>query len=219
MDDSVVWVAALGIGAVGFLLLALAGMIAMYLNTKPPSAKGETTAEKPRFRTKSTPHTNGSHPQARADAPTDESRPRAGEAIGADRSQAHASQPRAKRRTIGGFWAWVKAWIFASVHAGTVSVVLGGITFFEDLANASEEIQRTGNVTFPKRLLPGTLSGAESRERLSGSSGGLLRDGHHHSEVQGDEENEDQSQAEGIDQSGASSPDAAGWEVVDSTSS
>jgi hypothetical protein len=205
MDDSALWVAALGIGAVGFLLLALAGMIAMYLNTKPSS-------------TKDTPPTNGSRPHARADAPTEEPRPRAGEAIGADRSQAHASQPRAKPRTIGGFWAWVKAWIFASVHAGTVSVVLGGITFFEDLANASEEIQRTGNVTFPKRLLPGTLSGSESRERLSGPSGALLRDGHPHSTVQGDGGNEDQSEAENPNQPDASSPNAPGWEVIDSTS-
>jgi len=215
MDEPVLWVAALGIGAVGFLLLALAGMIAMYLNTKPSSTKGETAAEKPRSRTKGTPPTNGSRPQARTEASTDEPQPHAGDTTSTDRSQTHASQPRAKRRTIGGFWAWVKAWIFASVHAGTVSVVLGGITFFEDLANASQEIQRTGNVTFPKRLLPGTLAGAEPRERLSGPSGGLLRDGHHRSEVQGDEGNEDQVQAEGLDQPGTSSPDAAGWEVVD----
>ena len=47
MDDSALWVAALGIGAVGFMLLALAGMIAMYLNTKPPSAKDRASTETP----------------------------------------------------------------------------------------------------------------------------------------------------------------------------
>ena len=57
-------------------------------------------------------------------------------------------------------WLWVKAWIFAVLHATTVSLVVGGMTFFEDLAKASTEIQQEGRVSFPKQLLPGTIAGS-----------------------------------------------------------
>ena len=99
-----------------------------------------------------------------------------------------------------GPWLWIKAWIFAVFHASIVSLVLGGITFFEDLAKASEEIQSTGRVTFPKQLLPGQLSGSMSQKRLTQSSG-------------------DSAQTESDDVKTLDSPDAAapgvpGWEVV-----
>ncbi|MCX7683603.1 MAG: hypothetical protein N2508_16805 [Anaerolineae bacterium] len=75
-------------------------------------------------------------------------------------------QPVAASAVSGSPWLWIKAWIFAMIHAGTVSVVLGGITFFEDIARASDEIQRSGTVTFPRQLLPGALSEASANRRL-----------------------------------------------------
>ena len=218
MDDSALWVAALGIGAVGFLLLALAGMIAMCLNTKPPSAKDRASTETPQPKARRRPSGKKRPSQTKAQASTDESPP-AEDAAGATGAQSSSTSSHARHKTVGGFWAWIKAWIFASIHAGTVSIVLGGITFFEDLANASEEIQRTGTVSFPKQLLPGTLSGSTSRERLSRPSGGLLRDGHDHSDNQHDdqpeESNEDPIESGEIDPPGEDPAGAADWEVVD----
>jgi hypothetical protein len=73
-----------------------------------------------------------------------------------------------RARTPGGLLlAWLKAWVFAFIHAGAVSFVLGGVTFFEDLVRANEEIQSTGTVNFPKRLLPGTFSGPEPARSLA----------------------------------------------------
>lgn len=80
-------------------------------------------------------------------------------------------QPVATSAMGGGPWLWVKACIFAIVHAGTVSLVLGGITFFEDIARASDEIQRSGTVTFPRQFLPGALSEASANRRLPGPAG------------------------------------------------
>lgn len=157
MDDSVLWTVALGIGMLGLLLLTIAGVVAMYLNTRARRVGDAASADK------SQAHTGDV-------ASTDKSRAHAGDVTSTDKSQLRADSSSAKRTTTGGFWAWVKAWIFALVHAGTVSVVLGGITFFEDLAKASEEIQLTGTVTFPKQLLPGTLAESASRKRLSRSS-------------------------------------------------
>ncbi len=47
------------------------------------------------------------------------------------------------------------------LHAGVVSFVLGGLTFFEDLVRANGEIRRTGTVSFPRQLLPPSLTGAQ----------------------------------------------------------
>lgn len=142
MDDSLLWVIALASGAFGLLLLSLAGLAAVYW--KKPSAdaasKQRATTEKKRARAAQITATE------KASSPAD---PATGQ-----RPSTPAASP----------WAWIKAWIFAIVHAGTVSVVLGGITFFQDLAKASEEIQSTGNVSFPKQLLPGTLSMPSQRQ-------------------------------------------------------
>ncbi|HET89750.1 MAG TPA: hypothetical protein ENN99_03285 [Chloroflexi bacterium] len=66
---------------------------------------------------------------------------------------------------------WLKAWLFAVLHASTVSMVVGGITFLEDLSKASEEIQNVGRVSFPKQLLPGPLTGAATHRQLSEATG------------------------------------------------
>jgi hypothetical protein len=202
MDDSVLWVVAFGVGALGFLLLAAAGLVAMYLNTGPRDGRDETPIE---------------HPQAQAEEvpPADESQSPPENVATADESQPQLESPLGTPRASGGFWAWVKAWIFALVHAGTVSVVLGGITFFEDLANASEEIQHTGTVSFPKQLLPGTLSGSMARQRLSQTSGGLLRDGHWRGGDQADEPDKDPAGAKDNNQPNEAPSKAAAWEVID----
>jgi hypothetical protein len=95
--------------------------------------------------------------------------------------------------------AWVKAWIFAFIHASTVSLVMGSITFFEDMLRANEEIERTGTVSFPKQLLPGTVTGSAVRKRLSQPSG--------------DSKTGDEVEESG--QSAKSSSKAVKWEVVD----
>jgi len=80
-------------------------------------------------------------------------------------------------RASGGSWLWLKAGVFAVIHAGAVSFVLGGLTFFEDIARANEEIRTTGTVTFPKRLLPKTLAGPDSILPLARVGDELLRNG------------------------------------------
>ena len=186
MDESVLWAVALGTGVLGLLLLTVAGAVAMYLNTRTRARRARNTASVDRS-------------QARAEdlAAADESQARAGDVASTDKSQLRVDRSAAGRTTAGGFWAWIKAWVFALVHAGTVSLVLGGITFFEDIAKASDEIQRTGTVTFPKQLLPGTLPGplggsASRKKRLSRPSDDL----------------------EDPDQPDASPHAAVGWEVV-----
>lgn len=218
MDESVLWVVALGVGAVGFLILAIAGLVAMYLNTRTPGAGDTDSTKKRNSRTRNAATTKRSQPHVEDANSTGESRPHAEEVATADESRPPADSARTKRKTAGGFWAWVKAWIFAVAHAGTVSVVLGGITFFEDLANASDEIQRTGTVTFPKQLLPGTLSGPASRKYLSQPSGGLLGRGQRRRADQPDETDERDGETGNPDQSTGSPPNVAGWEVVDMAS-
>ena len=174
MDDSVLWAVALGSGALGLLLFTFAGVVAVILNGRARRAVGVAAA--------------------------DESQSRAGDVASTDKSQPRVASSSAKTATAGGFWIWIKAWVFAAVHAGTVSLVLGGITFFEDLARASDDIQRTGTVTFPKQLLPGTLTGPSSRRLLSRPSDDLSR-----SDDSGDTSD---------DVPGAPSPGSAEWEVV-----
>ena len=215
MDDSVLWIAALGIAALGFLLLAVAGMVAMYLNTRAPSAEDTVSTKKPKSRTRDVAPADKSRPHVEKAAPSKASQPRAEDAASTDESRLRAGLPRAGRKTAGGFWAWIKAWIFALVHAGTVSVVFGGITFFEDLANASDEIERTGTVTFPKQLLPGTLSGPVSRDRLARPANALLGQGHPRGAGQRDEADEDSAEPGNLNRPTGSPPDATGWEVVD----
>ena len=154
MNESELWAVALGTGMLGLLLLTMAGAIAMVLSIRARRARDAAFAGKSQANTEDA--DAGGKSQSRADDVSRTGKPRS-----------RAQSPETKYAVSGGFWPWVKAWIFALVHAGTVSVVLGGITFFEDLAKAGEEIHRTGTVTFPKQLLPGTLAGSATRKRLS----------------------------------------------------
>jgi hypothetical protein len=150
MSDTVLWVLAVGVGVIGFLLLFIAAGVAFFLRSENRDLNAR-----------------GSAPAAgRAEAP--------GQTASA---QAATGQPDAPAPEYpetpaptpagGGLWAWIKAWLFASVHAVTVSLVLGAVTFFEDLARASDEIEHTGTVTFPKRLMPGATVQPASPRRLS----------------------------------------------------
>ena len=170
MDESVLWAIAIGAGALGLLLLAVAGAVAVYWNA---------VARRPKRVAKS--------------------QPRGGDLAAAKQGRSPANSSQAQPAPANSPWLWVKAWLFALFHAGTVSLVMGGITFFQDLAKASDEIQSAGTVTFPKQLLPGTLSGSTSRRRLSQ----LPKDA---SKTEGDAE---------VGEPGAASGDTSGWEVVD----
>ncbi len=171
MDDSMLWAVALGAGVLGLLLLAVAVVVAIYMNIKTRAAGDGDSADR-----------SNSHTE---DADLSKSK--------------HISQQQedsgAERASGGNFWTWVKAWIFAAVHAGTVSVVLGAITFFEDIAKAGDEIESTGTVTFPKQLLPGSLVGSMSRQRLAQPS--------------------DSDELEALDSPDETAPETTGWEVVD----
>jgi len=196
MNESELWAIALGTGMLGLLLLTMAGAIAMVLSIRARRTRDAAFAGKSQANTEVA--DAGSNPQSRAEdvPPTGKSRSR-------------AKLPETKRTVGGGFWPWVKAWIFALVHAGTVSVVLGGITFFEGLAKAGEEIQRSGTVTFPKQLLPGTLTGAvrpaATRQRLSQPSDDAVRPAVRPAVTP----------YEDLDRPADPPPDTEGWEVVD----
>jgi hypothetical protein len=141
MDDSVLWAVALGVGMFGLMLLTIAGAIAVYWNT---------IVRKPE-----------------KDTGSDEAESRPGKIATAEKKQPPARPVAEQPVLVNGLWLWIKAWLFAVLHAATVSLVVGGITLFEDLANASTEIQREGTVSFPKQLLPGAISGSgASRKRL-----------------------------------------------------
>jgi hypothetical protein len=180
MDDSVLWAVAFGVGTLGLLFLAVAVVVAIYLNIRARRAGPPASVERSRT-------------QAGRVASTDRPQPQGEDAACTGEPEVRAGASDVEHPLGGGFWAWVKAWIFAIAHAGTVSVVLGGVTFFEDMARAGEEIRRTGTVTFPKQLLPGSLPGSSSRKRLTEPSDDL----------------------EKLDQPDASSKKTAGWAVVD----
>jgi hypothetical protein len=144
MDESVLWAIAIGTGVLGLLLLAVAGAVAVYWNTVSRRPQRAPYADKPQSY--------------------------AGDLTAARKEQSPANSFRAQPTTVNSPWLWIKAWLFALLHAGTVSVVMGGVTFFQDLAKSSEEIQTTGAVTFPKQLLPGTLSGSTTQKQLSRST-------------------------------------------------
>jgi hypothetical protein len=141
MDDSVLWAVALGVGMFGLMLLAIAGAIAVYWNTVVRRPEKDTVPDK--------------------------TESRAGKIAAAEKKQPPAHPAVEQPIPVSSPWLWVKAWLFAVLHAATVSLVVGGITLFEDLATASTEIQREGTVSFPKQLLPGTISGSgASRKRF-----------------------------------------------------
>jgi len=172
MEESLLWAVALGAGVLGLLLLAVAVVVAIYLNIKGRGVEDGDSAD-------------GSPTRAEAADPSKSNR--------VSRQEEDASG--AERASVGSFWAWVKAWVFAAVHAATVSLVLGAITFFEDLAKAGDEIETTGTVTFPKQLLPGPLAGSMSRRRLAQPS--------------------DADDLENLDLPDEAASETPGWEVVD----
>ena len=177
MDESTLWAVAIGIGLLGLVLLAVGTLAAVYWSAATNEARGASSAGNPR-------------PQEKGAAEAGKPKPQAGE-------MARAPSPGVGQPAGVGFLAWVKAWIFAFIHASTVSLVLGGITFFDDMARANDEIQRTGTVSFPKQLLPVTVTGSAVRKRLSQPSDG----------------------ASEKPQPPAESSDAVGWEVVDEADS
>jgi hypothetical protein len=108
----------------------------------------------------------------------------------------------------GGSWVWLKAGVFAFIHAGAVSFVLGGLTFFEDIARANEEIRTTGTVTFPKRLLPKTLVGPDASLPLVPARDGVLTSGGHRASSESSPSTNPTRQA-------SANPGSDDWEVVD----
>ncbi len=190
MDESVLWAVAIGIGLLGLVLLAVGTLAAVYWGAATHGDRQAHPPGNPRARTKGANAAGKSKSQSEETSSASEPRPR-------------APAPGVGQPVGGGFLAWVKAWIFAFIHASTVGLVLGGITFFEDMVRANDEIQRMGTVSFPKQLLPGTLTGSTVRERLSRPAGGLLERG------EGDDASEE------AHQSGEPSSDAAEWAVVD----
>jgi hypothetical protein len=166
MSDTTLWSLAIGVGAVGLLLLAVAGVAAWLLSGR---AHGMSAA--PQQRTSYGERVGPTEKLEPQDAVPDGGPPR-------------VRRPAAERpggQGSGGLLlAWLKAWIFAFIHAGAVSFVLGGVTFFEDLVRANGEIQSTGTVSFPKRLLPGAFSESEtSRSLTQRADEGALEDGQH----------------------------------------
>ena len=184
MDDMLLWAVALVVGVLGLLLLAVAGAAAVTLNSGTQRARQKTAA------------------QGIGAASANRARAYAAAVPPADRSQPLAGQASAS----SGIWAWIKATFFAAVHAAAVSFVLGGVTFFEDLVRANEEIRQTGTVTFPKQLLPGTLY--DSRKSLS-SPADTAAEGEYR------EDDAAQGPLSDADRSSQSSAETLSWEVVD----
>ncbi|MEA3341847.1 MAG: hypothetical protein U9R15_17925 [Chloroflexota bacterium] len=189
MKESVLWAVAIGVALLGLVLLAVGTLAAVYWGAATGGTKKAASTRK-------------SRPQAGNVAAADKSKLRPEETSSASESRPRPSSSEARQPAGGGFLLWVRAWIFAFIHASTVSLVLGGITFFEDMAKANDEIQHTGTVSFPKQLLPGTLTGSAVRERLSRPAGGLLERG------------KNGGTADKPKQSDEPSSDAAEWEVV-----
>jgi hypothetical protein len=136
MNDMILWIVALGIGGLGLLLLGVAGVAAAAISSAQRGRRA-TEAAPPARRAAVSPASGAGRPAG---------------AIGQD-------APDAAPDATGTLWAWVKACVFALIHAGVVSFVLGGLTFFEDLVRANGEIRRSGNVSFPRQLLPPSLGG------------------------------------------------------------
>ncbi len=145
MNDTLIWAIAMGSGLLGLLLLAFTGIAAFYLRFGPRSFRPPRTTSKPA--STSTPPPSSTPVSDLSD----------GTVSTAGSQLPPAAEPPSEAPT-GSLWLWVKAWVFAMLHATTVSLVVGGITFFEDLAQADEEMHTTGSVTFPKQLLPRPLA-------------------------------------------------------------
>jgi len=130
MNEIALWMVALAAAVLGLFLLGVAGIAAAVLNAHRNAANDEDRAV-------------GSDP-GMAEQPS-----------GASEDSLHeVSSPTVRG---AGIWVWMQAWLFASLHALVVSLVLGAVTFYEDIVQSHREIERTGRVSFPKNLLPGSV--------------------------------------------------------------
>jgi len=139
MNEVALWTVALATAVIGFLLLATAGVAAAIL-------KSRRSADRDRDDAVSTELPGQQQISSYSDEPAKEEAPASSKG--------------------GGIWVWLQACILASLHALVVSVVLGVMTFYEDIVQSHEEISRTGRVSFPKSLLPGSVA-TPARHRLS----------------------------------------------------
>ncbi len=156
MNDTLIWAIAMGSGLLGLLLLAFTGIAAFYLRFGSHSKRSSRTSPKPASNSTPPPSSPPVSELPESAAPT-------------THSQLPPAAESPSEAPSGNLWLWVKAWIFAMLHATTVSLVVGGITFFEDLAQADEEMHTTGSVTFPKQLLPRPLAALppQKKKRLA----------------------------------------------------
>ena len=139
MNEVALWTVALTTAALGFLLLAIAGVAAVLLKSRRTADPSLDEAAGTR-----------SHVQEAASG-----------------SSGGGVKEAASSAVVGSHvWVWLQACVFASLHALVVSLVLGVVTFYEDIVQAHAEIRRTGSVSFPKKLLPGSIA-APFRHRLS----------------------------------------------------
>ena len=139
MDEVALWTVALTTAALGFLLLAIAGVAAVLFRSPRTADQSLDTA-------------------ASTESHTHEA---ASGGSGGVVNEAAASASMGRH-----VWVWLQACVLASLHAVVVSLVLGVVTFYEDIVLAHDEIRRTGSVSFPKNLLPGSIV-APFRHRLS----------------------------------------------------
>ena len=146
MNDMMLWIVALGIGGAGLLLLGLAGVAAVAIRSAASSRSQSDQAAS------TVPQPAGAFSPAPADQPSS----------AAMRAPATGELPGR-----GGPWVWFKACVFALIHAVAASFVLGGLTFFEDLVRANDEIRRRGTVSFPPQLLPPSLAGTAASGSLA----------------------------------------------------
>jgi hypothetical protein len=130
MDEVALWTVALATAALGLLLLAVAGVTAAILKSRRQDDLDHEDATDSKLQ-----------PQEQTD-------------IGSD----HVADGASPVPKGGGVWVWFQACVFATLHALVVSLVLGIVTFYEDIVQAHDDIQRTGRVSFPKNLLPGSVS-------------------------------------------------------------
>lgn len=138
MNEIALWVVALTTAALGLLLLGVAGLAAALIKARRNAALEEDLVAGP----------DEASAKETRDGPED---------------SLHEVSPSTARGT--GVWLWLQAWLFASLHALVVSLVLGAITFYEDIVQSHREIARTGRVSFPKNLLPGSMV-VSARNRL-----------------------------------------------------
>jgi len=139
MNEVALWTVALTAAVLGFLLLVIAGVAAALLRSR------RIADQDPDMATSAEPHVQEAT---------------RGDSGGVVQDTPSSASPGSH------ILAWLQACVLASLHALVVSLVLGVVTFYEDIVQAQDEIRRTGSVSFPKNLLPGSIV-APYRHRLS----------------------------------------------------